>query len=570
MSAIVPVPSWCLSSTGMNRLAYFQGPQTAHQSPLCHSCRISFDMRAIKRRRFQAPHIGGTSYSDGALGYLPGQVSTFATTSPAVTIQHSACNTHWPYAGPSSTRLQTSHQSQAIKAVPEHQACCMDQSCVASSMNLNQDFDRLGKATRDPYMAIPKHFDNSPRAPCGAMSSNVPIPALEGPSSASFAQSTTRPGSLSRPGQMSIKSSTASAVDWTPDVDCKPPSSTADDYMLGASLFDDHLSDINSLDPMMSRLSPTPRNGSLPSACMPELMSSQPADALQDILSAACEPPGGDDHIVAQFEGDKCSPSLLLQQPLSQTTPALPGTDLSTCQAIAPPYPSAIIPNEFDLLLDTTSDTTPSLPLQSYLPAISPPLLDEFASNDCYNLPPSMAFHGQEQFLSPSTLPYDSQFEDQDHESTVYDEYPPFDDDTMLYRHDGRLARPPAEASAFASSQDKELDGLLLQLHAEGKPYRLIKQLTGFEGAESTLRGRIRNLKKRKEERPRKPEWPPSSVSFVAHAFWNLLPWVLRLLFFCNANNEIARSGASLLRSRPAHTMSKTSPLMAMLSRSRD
>ena len=56
-------------------------------------------------------------------------------------------------------------------------------------------------------------------------------------------------------------------------------------------------------------------------------------------------------------------------------------------------------------------------------------------------------------------------------------------------------------------------DDYLVQQKRAGMTYKEIKEKGQFTEAESTLRGRYRNLTKRKEERVRKPEWTDRDVS---------------------------------------------------------
>ncbi|KAE8151087.1 hypothetical protein BDV25DRAFT_101235 [Aspergillus avenaceus] len=56
-------------------------------------------------------------------------------------------------------------------------------------------------------------------------------------------------------------------------------------------------------------------------------------------------------------------------------------------------------------------------------------------------------------------------------------------------------------------------DMFLVQLKRLGHSYKKIKEMGGFQEAESTLRGRYRTLTKLKEDRVRKPQWQEKDVS---------------------------------------------------------
>ncbi|KAF2721865.1 hypothetical protein K431DRAFT_303166 [Polychaeton citri CBS 116435] len=61
-------------------------------------------------------------------------------------------------------------------------------------------------------------------------------------------------------------------------------------------------------------------------------------------------------------------------------------------------------------------------------------------------------------------------------------------------------------------------DMRLLELRRQGLPYKRIKKIGGFLEAESTLRGRVRNLTKDKSERVRKPEWTAHDITLLQQA----------------------------------------------------
>lgn len=63
-----------------------------------------------------------------------------------------------------------------------------------------------------------------------------------------------------------------------------------------------------------------------------------------------------------------------------------------------------------------------------------------------------------------------------------------------------------------AQERSESKNRLLIHCKQEGMSYKAIKEYGGFEEAESTLRGRYRTLIKRKDQRPRKPEWTKGDV----------------------------------------------------------
>lgn len=66
-----------------------------------------------------------------------------------------------------------------------------------------------------------------------------------------------------------------------------------------------------------------------------------------------------------------------------------------------------------------------------------------------------------------------------------------------------------------SAQRDTSKDELLVSCKARGMSYKQIKELGGFDEAESTLRGRYRALTKPREARLRKPEWGKREVSAV-------------------------------------------------------
>lgn len=98
-------------------------------------------------------------------------------------------------------------------------------------------------------------------------------------------------------------------------------------------------------------------------------------------------------------------------------------------------------------------------------------------------------------------------------------------DQPHLFRHGGvgagsslagQSLAPPVDSKhlhARSGQRDTSKDELLVRCKGQGMSYKQIKELGGFEEAESTLRGRYRALTKPREARLRKPEWGEREVS---------------------------------------------------------
>lgn len=86
--------------------------------------------------------------------------------------------------------------------------------------------------------------------------------------------------------------------------------------------------------------------------------------------------------------------------------------------------------------------------------------------------------------------------------------------DTFDEDHASNSSREP---EPFLESQEaderEEQNRFLVQCRRKGMSYREIRKKGGFREAESTLRGRFRDLTKPKEERLRRPEWTCHDVS---------------------------------------------------------
>ncbi|KEF59512.1 uncharacterized protein A1O9_04356 [Exophiala aquamarina CBS 119918] len=66
-----------------------------------------------------------------------------------------------------------------------------------------------------------------------------------------------------------------------------------------------------------------------------------------------------------------------------------------------------------------------------------------------------------------------------------------------------------------SAQRDTSKDELLVSCKAQGMSYKQIKELGGFDEAESTLRGRYRALTKPREARLRKPEWGKREIELL-------------------------------------------------------
>ena len=144
-------------------------------------------------------------------------------------------------------------------------------------------------------------------------------------------------------------------------------------------------------------------------------------------------------------------------------------------------YPD--LPNEFDHFDGTTGDGSAShvgLSMDPYMP--------------------SMAFGNTTHGGGTDERPYTGNLGADDAFMPLldYEQAPPFDTGTL---------------QGEGSRRDTTRDDELMDLRAKGFSYRDIKQKFGFTEAESTLRGRMRSLTKRKEDRVRKPIWKTDNVS---------------------------------------------------------
>ena len=71
----------------------------------------------------------------------------------------------------------------------------------------------------------------------------------------------------------------------------------------------------------------------------------------------------------------------------------------------------------------------------------------------------------------------------------------------------------PHESTGESIQERDMMDNFLVQQKESGKTYKQIRKEGGFKVSESTLRGRYRNLTKKKEARVRKPIWKKRDVS---------------------------------------------------------
>lgn len=74
---------------------------------------------------------------------------------------------------------------------------------------------------------------------------------------------------------------------------------------------------------------------------------------------------------------------------------------------------------------------------------------------------------------------------------------------------------PHTRSKGRNAQRDTSKDELLIRLKTQGMSYKQIKEIGGFDEAESTLRGRYRALTKPREARLRKPEWGNREVSNI-------------------------------------------------------
>ncbi|KAI9663982.1 MAG: hypothetical protein M1821_007473 [Bathelium mastoideum] len=86
------------------------------------------------------------------------------------------------------------------------------------------------------------------------------------------------------------------------------------------------------------------------------------------------------------------------------------------------------------------------------------------------------------------------------------------------------LNSDPTQFYTITAPQLSPKDDFLIQQKRAGMTYKEIKLRGNFLEAESTLRGRYRNLTKRREERVRKPEWEEKDVALLKEAVQLLRP----------------------------------------------
>ncbi|KAF4556702.1 Hypothetical protein D9617_1g085810 [Elsinoe fawcettii] len=79
----------------------------------------------------------------------------------------------------------------------------------------------------------------------------------------------------------------------------------------------------------------------------------------------------------------------------------------------------------------------------------------------------------------------------------------------------GRPARLRVDNSKLTATERKRRDTLLLKLKDEGKTYREIREIGGFEEHESTLRGRMRILRRPEHAKKRKPKWSVKDIRLL-------------------------------------------------------
>ncbi|KAK7745615.1 hypothetical protein SLS62_009723 [Diatrype stigma] len=81
---------------------------------------------------------------------------------------------------------------------------------------------------------------------------------------------------------------------------------------------------------------------------------------------------------------------------------------------------------------------------------------------------------------------------------------------------------PGAATPASQTVKRSDKDEFLIRSRELGMSYREIRQRGGFVEAESTLRGRLRNLTKAKEARVRKPQWQDKDIQLLKKAVHKL------------------------------------------------
>ncbi|KAK5056116.1 hypothetical protein LTR84_012669 [Exophiala bonariae] len=100
----------------------------------------------------------------------------------------------------------------------------------------------------------------------------------------------------------------------------------------------------------------------------------------------------------------------------------------------------------------------------------------------------------------------------------------PFDDHTdWSVRHSESPTHDVLHkrAKGRSTQRDTSKDDLLIRLKTQGLSYKQIKDMGGFDEAESTLRGRYRALTKPREARLRKPEWGKREIQLLFDAVYH-------------------------------------------------
>ncbi|KAF2218950.1 hypothetical protein BDZ85DRAFT_285835 [Elsinoe ampelina] len=87
--------------------------------------------------------------------------------------------------------------------------------------------------------------------------------------------------------------------------------------------------------------------------------------------------------------------------------------------------------------------------------------------------------------------------------------------DAAVQKEKDPSPRHRVDNSKLTASERKRRDNLLLKLRGEGKSYREIQAIAGFEEHESTLRGRMRILQRPEHARKRKPVWSTKDIRIL-------------------------------------------------------
>jgi hypothetical protein len=94
----------------------------------------------------------------------------------------------------------------------------------------------------------------------------------------------------------------------------------------------------------------------------------------------------------------------------------------------------------------------------------------------------------------------------------------PVEENTEPKRSLRRLAPIPQKTASISVNREAQ-DDFLLRAREGGMSYKEIRRRGNFSEAESTLRGRLRALKKKPSERVRKPEWTQKDVCSLVMIF---------------------------------------------------